>query len=291
MKRPVGGDTTERYRSWLFSPGSAPDRCLKALRAGADQVVWDLEDGVAPGDKATARTAVMTLIKTASSMGQVPWIRINPPHTAEGQRDLDALDRLNAGERRIMVAKAERAAVDHLTPRGWRGPFLLLIESARGLWDLRADWTAAPPDIRLAFGTLDYQADMGLSAGPDQEELAAARHELALASRRWGWPPPIDGVVPEYSDDAAVLRAARRARAMGFDGMMAIHPRQVPLIHRAFTPTADELAWARTILARWEQSTKGVQAVADTMVDRPVVERARRILAHNDGTEEQVHDS
>jgi citrate lyase beta subunit len=281
----------ERHRSWLFSPASAPDRCLKALRAGADQVVWDLEDGVAPGDKEAARVAVIQLLQSAPPTVGMPWIRINPPHTPEGGRDLDALERLPADRRRIMVAKADRAAVDHLLARGWRGPFLLLIESARGLWDLRADWTAAPPDIRLAFGTLDYQADLGLDPGPDQEELHAARHELVLASRRWGWPPPIDGVVPEYGDEAAVLKAAGRAKKMGFDGMMAIHPRQVPLIHRAFAPTADEVGWAHRILSRWETSTKGVQAVADTMVDRPLVERARRILAHADVSEEPSHDS
>jgi citrate lyase subunit beta/citryl-CoA lyase len=268
----------ERARSWLFAPASRPDRCRKALHAGADQVIWDLEDGVAPSEKGEARAAAVRLLGTLTPGDPVPWIRVNRLDTPLGEADLDAL-RSGPAPLRLVVPKADLETAERLRAIGVAGPLLLLIETARGLWDLRHPaWERVAGPLRLAFGALDYRLDLGLGDGPNEEELLAARHELVLASRRWGWPPPVDGIVADFGDLTQVAEAAARARRLGFAGMLAIHPRQLSAIHHSFRPTAEEIAWATRVVGEVTADDGRAVRVGSLMVDRPVLDRARRIL-------------
>jgi citrate lyase subunit beta/citryl-CoA lyase len=278
----------ERTRSWLFAPADRPDRCLKALAGAADQVIWDLEDAVAPEAKEEARRTVRELLRQTAGEPRVPWIRVNGLFTPWGPEDLLSLqDAVSDARARWLVPKADARTVGRL--EAWRregkvrGQWLLLVETARGLDDLaRAErpWLAGDA-VRLAFGALDYQADLGAGpVGPDEAELAVPRHLMARRSRVFGWPAPIDAVYPGYRDPEGLRAAAERARRFGFAGKMVIHPDQIGPVHEAFTPTAEERAWAERVLAA--SRAGGVATVDGAMVDRPVVERARQILAFFD---------
>ena len=153
-------------------------------------------------------------------------------------------------------------------------PIIALIETARGLADARQ--IAAHPDVsRLAFGSIDYCADLGLAH--TREALLAARSELVLAARLAGQIPPLDGVTTAIDDAALITDDARNARDLGFGGKLAIHPRQIAALLAGFRPDAAEIAWARKILA----SGDGAAAVDGSMVDEPVRLRARSILSRS----------
>lgn len=277
--------TTERYRSWLFAPADAPDRCRKAYDSGADQVIWDLEDGVASERKDQARASLLTLLDEVPKGGRRPWVRVNSLGTDRGQEDLRLLtSRVPEGRRRIVLPKADLQAFTSVPPSLGGDEWLLLIERADALMDLldgpplpQAD---DPPSVRLAFGPLDYQLDLGGSTGGDEAELLVPRSLIVLASRRRGLPPPIDGIWTAVDDTEGLAASAGRARRLGFAGKLAIHPRQLTTLHQAFTPSEREVAWARRVVTEAEA---GAVLVDGEMVDRPALERARRILADIDG--------
>jgi citrate lyase subunit beta/citryl-CoA lyase len=148
------------------------------------------------------------------------------------------------------------------------------VETARGVLAAEA-LAACPPVARLAFGTLDYALDLGLSG--DALGLDAAASRLALASRAADLPPPVAGVTPDIDDEAQLLGDLARARAHGFGAKLCIHPKQVAPIHAALRPTAAELDWARRVLAAADTGDGALQ-LDGRMIDRPVVERARRLL-------------
>lgn len=268
-------------RSWLFSPADVPERCLKALAAGADQVIWDLEDGVAEEKKALARANLSELMAKAGE--EPPWIRINGVGSTWAEEDMALLWTLDHTPLKIVVPKADAHSVSRLAqwvserPRAVQ--WLWIIESAQGLWDVmhaEGPWMSEYGG-RLAFGALDYQTDLAGEVGPGEEEILMARSQIALASRVWGWPSPIDAVFPGISDTQGLDASARRARRLGFGGKMVIHPRQIPVVNKAFTPDDQEIQWARKVLA--EIGRAGVLNIGGQMIDRPLIERARQILA------------
>ena len=134
-----------------------------------------------------------------------------------------------------------------------------------------------PGVVRLAFGTIDFMLDMGLPNGGPALDIFRAR--IALASRVAGIAPPIDGVTTSFEDEGLVAQDARHALLLGFGAKLLIHPRQVAPAHRAMRPSPDELDWAREVLDLAARHPEGAAALRGTMVDRPVVERARRLLA------------
>jgi citrate lyase subunit beta/citryl-CoA lyase len=206
-------------------------------------------------------------------------VRINSPKQAIGQDDVQALWGYLGTHCGLVVPKADRATLEWLKARGVPGPWLLLVESARAIWELRqCDWTqVAEQPMRLAFGSLDYQEDLGIHAGPDEGELLPARIEVVTASRVWGLPAPIDGIYGQIHDAVGLAAFAQRSHRLGFAGMLAIHPAQLDGIHRAFAPAPEEVAWARRVLEAWQEH-QGAMTVDGMMVDKPVVDRARRIL-------------
>ena len=168
-----------------------------------------------------------------------------------------------------MLPKAESASDLARLPL----PSIPMIETARGMAALTGIGSA-PGVLRLAFGTLDFMADLGIPS--DGPALDVFRAQLTLASRVARLAPPIDGVTPAFDDPAPAEADTRRALAFGFSARLLIHPRQVEPVHRALRPTEAELAWAREVLAL---ATEGVGAHKGAMIDRPVVETARRFLA------------
>ncbi|MFJ8949730.1 HpcH/HpaI aldolase/citrate lyase family protein [Streptomyces sp. NPDC102381] len=257
--------------SWLFVPASRPDRFAKAAASGADAVIIDLEDAVAAGDKATARDHLRAAWPRDTDVPVA--VRVNGPRTVEFADDLAVCRALSPAA--VVLPKTESAAQVREAAEASGCRVLPLIETARGLVNL--DGIAAEPaSVRLLFGSIDLALDLGVS---DDRALDTARADLVRWSAANGRPAPVDGVTTAVRDADAVTRAAARARAWGFGGKLCIHPAQLPHVRTAFAPTEDELNWARRVLAAGHDAGHDAATTVDgEMIDRPVVERARRIL-------------
>jgi citrate lyase subunit beta / citryl-CoA lyase len=261
-------------RTYLFVPGDRPERFEKALASAADAVVVDLEDAVAPAAKPAAREAVAAFVAEAPERIVV---RVNDQATSWFEDDLAMLRAVQA--RTVMLPKAERAAtVARVLAVCPRIDVLALIESARGV--LAASALATAPGVqRLVFGTIDYALDMDL-----QGELATtlgldhAAAQLALASRAAGLLPPVAGVTDSLDDEAALRADFMRAMAHGFAAKLCIHPKQIAAVHGLLAPRADELAWAQRVLSAAEAAAGAAVQLDGRMIDKPVIERARRIV-------------
>ena len=268
--------------SYLFVPAIRLDRVEKARQSEADEVIVDLEDAVAEGDKAAAREAL-----DAIPSGRPVHVRVNARRTAHHEADLRAVAALGgraggAVLSAVVVPKVEApedvATVAAALPAGVA--VVALVESARGI--VGADAIAAAGAGRLLFGSADYVADIGARPGP--EVLAYPRSRLVVASRAAGLPAPVDG--PTLSiGDAGLLRAeAQAARALGMGGKLCIHPAQLAAVHEVFGSPADEVEWARNVLAAAADHGGGVFTFEGSMVDEPVLARARRLLAADSGS-------
>jgi citrate lyase subunit beta/citryl-CoA lyase len=258
-------------RSYLFVPGNRPDRFQVASDAGADVVVIDLEDAVAPSDKAVARQAAAGWLGAS----RPAYLRINGFDTEWFREDVSLLGL--PGLRGVMVAKAEDTdALDaiHLATSS-AVPVIPLIESARGLWDVMA-LASASGVVRLAFGAIDFQLDLGIDG--EREELLMARSQLVLASRVAGLLPPVDGVTMALDDAQALARDIAYARRLGFGGKLCVHPRQVAAINSGFRPSAAEVEWAHRVVTAAAEAGDNACRLDGKLVDRPVIARARAIL-------------
>lgn len=257
-------------RTFLFVPGTRPERFAKALAAGAHAVIIDLEDAVALADKETARAAVAS----ALPLPEPVLVRINAAGTPWFDDDLRLCR--NAGVGGIVLPKAEDAAVVERL-RAAVGPDVAiypLIETAQGLWNALAIARASGVR-RLLFGSIDFQVDLGVG----DDLLTHYRSQLVLVSRVAELPAPVDGVTTAIDDAAVLARDAARARSLGFGGKLCIHPKQVLLVNAAFRPSADEIAWAQRVVAADAAARGAAVAVDGKMVDRPVLLKAQQILA------------
>jgi citrate lyase subunit beta / citryl-CoA lyase len=261
----------EALRSMMFTPGNRPDLVAKAIRSGTDAVIVDLEDAVAPDKKvaarrvlgewlASARTTVVVRINSIDS----PWFR--------DDLALCALPAVSA----VMLPKAERAqdlaAVSESAPGK---PLLPLIETAAGFDGMRSVAQASHVE-RLVFGSIDFQLDLGISGEGD--ELLYFRSQIVLASRLANLAAPVDGVSTSIDDMQALQGDAERARRLGFGAKLCIHPGQVDIVNRSFSPSEVEVLWAQHVLDAAARSNGAAVAVDGKMVDRPVILRAQALL-------------
>jgi len=277
-------------RSVLFSPGDQPDLLRKAPEAGADTVVFDLEDAVAPERQADARSDVAAVLTDAPFDPPCEvCVRVNADVSAAAA-DLDAVladdPRLDA----VMVPKAESATdvgtlADLLAERGADLPVVALCESARGV--LCAEEIAATPAVdAVAFGAEDLSADVGATRTEGGEEVSHARQHVVLAAAA----ADVDAIDTVSTDIEATDRLAEETGAavqLGYDGKMAIYPAQVDVINEAFTPDPETVEWAQRVLkAREAADGRGVFRVDGEMIDAPLVPRAERVMErHRAGRE------
>jgi citrate lyase subunit beta/citryl-CoA lyase len=279
-------------RSYLFAPGNNDALLRKVFDGGADAVVLDLEDAVPPAEKAAARMQVARVLAQRPSDGcPAVWVRINDAEGDLWREDLAAavgpaltgvrLPKVEsvAAARRVEEALGRAEETAGLTPG--RIALALTLETARGV--LAAPDLAACPRVRhLTFGAADFAQDVGAEPGDDEAETLLARSLLVLAGRAAGIDPPVAAAYTRLQDDAGLARSSRSARRLGFFGRSCIHPRQVPIVHEAFTPRPEELARAREIVDAYAQaraSGSGVLTLPDgQFVDLPVVRRAQALL-------------
>ena len=265
-------------RSYLFVPGSRPERIGKAIAAGADAVIVDLEDAVAPDDKAAARHNLRApwpaLRAQADAAGVTLLVRVNGADTAYFGDDLAFCRDLAVAA--IVLPKADCAALEALRAVLSDITCYALLETAAGFRDLR-EVARAPGVIRLMFGSIDLMFD--LDVADDDAPLHHFRSELVLHSRAAGLPAPVDGVCTAIGDAQALAADTARARRFGFGAKLLIHPNQVAGVHAALAPSAEDVAWARRVVAQAAAANGAAIAVDGKMVDRPVLERAQRIAA------------
>lgn len=271
-------------RSVLFSPGDKPELLYKAAESGADTIVFDLEDAVAPARKQHAREAVSAVLCDPSFVpAPEVCVRVNGTDELETE-DIEAITAGDAQVDAVMIPNVESPddidrITDLLRDNGCVLPIIALCESAAGVLSA-AEIAATDPVSALGFGAEDLTADIGATRTEGDDEVSYARQHVVLAASAAGI-DAIDSPCTAITDTDRVADETALARRLGYDGKMAIHPDQVGMINEAFTPDSEDVAWAKKVLAAAEGAEahdRGVFRVDDEMIDAPLIERAERIL-------------
>jgi citrate lyase subunit beta/citryl-CoA lyase len=283
-------------RSFLFVPGDSPKKLEKALRAGADALIIDLEDSVAARQKGAARLTALAFLREQGGAGDRPalFVRINGFDTGLSEGDLDAV--MTAAPDGIMLPKAaggpdvmlldSRIAVRealHGMPNGGTHILAIATETAASIFTLGTYSGASPRLAGLAWGAEDLSADVGAlgvrSAGTWTEPFRLARNLCLFAAAAAGV-AAIDTVHTDFRDLKGLGKECDDAARDGFSGKLAIHPAQVPIINDAFTPAPDQVERAERIVAAFAgASDLGVTSLDGAMLDQPHLKAAQRLLA------------
>ena len=267
---------TAGIRTALFVPGTRPERFAKALAAGADAVIIDLEDAVEFSLKEQARDNISAFAK-ANPQAEF-MVRINGANTAWFDEDLALCERYPAISK-VMLPKAESAAqIQRVAAAGVA--VVPIIESAKGVLALN-EMAGCRGVERLSFGSLDLMLELGTTPDTDgaRQLLDHIRCQILISSAAHGLSAPLDGVHPDFSDTDGLARVAAYVRDMGFCGMLSIHPIQIPVINAVFATTEAELAWARRVVETADATQSSAFQQDGKMIDAPVIERARRLLS------------
>lgn len=280
-------------RSHLYVPGDKPEVLAKALGRGADALIVDLEDAVAPGSKEHARQVVASWLATLPIADDNPvevWIRINPG--AMGHDDLRAV--VSPAVRGIVAAKTESADElvtlhgvlteledKHEIAAGSIG-VVPLLESANAVLNTMSI-ASAPRVQRLQVGEADLRADIGVELGADQRELLYVRSQVVLISAAAGIDPPVGPVDTNFRDADALRESTLAVKRMGYLGRACIHPAQAAVVNEVFTPSAEDVAAAQDLIVRFDAAMAAGDGVCldanGRMVDEAVVRQARRVLS------------
>lgn len=286
-----------RMRSWLFAPGDSDRKMSKAIASAADIALLDLEDSVAPENKAAARAMVAEQIAASDHRARL-WVRINPLATPDCIADLAAILPSRPGG--VFLPKAEGAADitqlhHYLTaleaangiPQGRTAVAALVTETAAAMFrtgDYAGDYPGKARLVAMSWGAEDLSSALGASIQRGADGAYLHTYEMArslcLIGASAAGVAAIETVQPEFRDLGALEARARHVRAAGFRGMLAIHPAQVDPINAAFTPSAEELAHARAVVQAFaDHPGAGVVALDGAMLDRPHLALAQRLLA------------
>lgn len=269
-------------RSFLFVPASDPRKLAKALASGAEAVIVDLEDAVAASRKQEARTLLEQSFRSGAHDAGNIWVRVNGVTTPDWEEDLQCCHRI--GIANIVLPKTEGEGDVHLVLAKWNEwssasaatrplRLLPLIETALGVERAFEIASSDRAVARLALGAVDLSLDLGIPLSLEQDELLYVRSRIVIASRAARLPGPVDSVRLRIDDEEALVVEAMRAKAMGFSGKMAIHPKQIAGIHRVWEYDPSVLAKDRKIVEAFERAEQdGVAAIAvdGEMVDYPV---------------------
>jgi len=274
-------------RSLLYVPGNRERFFAKLATLHPDAVIFDLEDAVPPAEKAAARATVRGALPGVDRARMAAFVRINP----RDREDLDAV--VCAALDAIVVPKAE-SADDAAVVAGWLDEaelreglppnqirIVAILETARGALDAVRIATATPRLLALAFGSEDFSRDLGVERTPEGVETRYPRAHVALAAHAAGL-QAIDTPWTDIADPEGLRRETREARQLGYTGKQVIHPSQIDVVHAAFAPSAEEVAWAARVVEAYEAAVRegrGAIALDGKLLDVPMVERARRTLA------------
>lgn len=278
------------YRSFLFAPGNHARKVEKVFGCGADHVILDLEDAVAKAEKVATRPLVAEALKRPRSGGA--YVRVNAYNTEFCYGDAAAV--VGPGLDGIVFPMVESR--EQIVAFDWlvgglereRGlpvggiDIIPIIETAKGIANARAIAAAGTRVKRMAFGAGDYTLDMNMEWTLAESELEHARTEMVVASRAAGLEGPLDTVWVHIKDLDNLEKSSRRARQLGFQGKMCIYPPHVDVVNRVFTPTDEEVAFARRVVEAFEKAEKeGSSSIQldGFFIDYPIVYKARKTLA------------
>jgi citrate lyase subunit beta / citryl-CoA lyase len=275
-------------RSRLYLPGSEPKYFINAALHGPDAIILDLEDAVHPAEKDAARILVRNTLRAVDFSACERMVRINQlplgledlAEIIPASPDLILIPKV---ERPEQVAEVDRGVADLKSQCGIDRPIWLMpiIESALGIETAFAIATASSNLVALTVGLEDYTADLGVAKTPEGRESLYARTRLVNAAKAAGI-QAIDSVFSDVADMDALRRWAENSRALGFEGMGCIHPAQIAVVHESFAPSQAEIDKALKIVAAFEDAQQrglGVVSLGSKMIDPPVVERAKKLVA------------
>ena len=278
-------------RSLLFIPGNNPGMLMGADIHGADAVIFDLEDAVAPTEKDAARILVRNAMRAMPDLGVEVVVRVNPLATDFFIQDIQTMVPLHP--KLIMPTKVASAEdVAHISaavaaaeqangmPEGSIG-LLPLLETAQGIENAYAIAGSDPRVKGLLLGAEDLSSDLQAIRSKQGAEILYARGRIVMAARAAGV-EVYDTPFTDVNDAEGMAEDARLARALGFSGKAVISPRHVEAVNTAFTPTQDEIIYAREVMlaiAEAQQQGRGAISLRGKMVDKPIVDRAQRVLA------------
>ena len=263
---------TSISRSFLFVPGDRPERFDKAAASGANDIILDLEDAVSMEAKPKAREAVQTwLIQTK----RPALVRINSANTPWFEDDLSMIADVQQANAAVMLPKADARSLAHVVAQLPGRRVIALIETVAAYLDLKEICSIKGIE-QLAFGSVDFSTESGIA--DEDHALDSVRVQIVLESARAGLLPPIDGVSVNFSDAELIMQDTRRSLQLGFGAKLCIHPAQVGPVNAAFEPSAAEVDWARRVLAAFGASAGAATAVDGKMIDKPLVDKAQRIM-------------
>ncbi|MGI9522404.1 MAG: HpcH/HpaI aldolase/citrate lyase family protein [Hyphomicrobiaceae bacterium] len=276
-------------RTFLFAPGNHPSKLEKVFKTGADAVILDLEDAVAQSEKVATRSLVVKALQLPRCCRG--YVRVNALETEFAFEDIQAI--VTEGVDGIVLPKVECASdiqmIDWIVSNLERQchlpvgkiDLMPIIETGRGLANVREICGAGGRMRRVSFGAGDYTRDMAMDWTKDENELAHARAEIALASRLGNLEPPIDTVFIYIREADAFRASATQARSFGYQGKLCIHPNQVLLANTVFSPTDEEVSWSREVITAFTEAEASGSAsiqIDGHFVDYPIFKKAERIV-------------
>jgi citrate lyase subunit beta/citryl-CoA lyase len=282
-------------RTILFVPGNKEKMVMKSLEVGADALVWDLEDAVALSEKDLARATLSKALQNCAPINKPIYVRINSIGANMLQDDLSSV--VYAGLCGVMLSKAECPSqvrdLDQALTRWEKDRGLAagkveihcILETCLGVVNAYPIASASARVSGVSFGAEDFTLDLGTSRTREGLELAHARGAIAVAAGA-AKVTAIDTVFSDLNDEEGLLRECQVARQLGYKGKFAIHPKQIEIINRAFSPSENELVYAEKVVQAFnkaQEANLGVITVDGKMVDPPVVERARQLLRFKTG--------
>lgn len=287
-------NATPLWRSMLYVPATSERFVERAHERGADAIKIDLEDAVAPAEKPRARTLVRDVARAVSRGGADVLVRINRP-LRMAIADIEAsiwpevdglvLPKVDSADHVGFLCEAIGELEEERGVAPGRTRLMVLVETPRGYANVRAIAASTPRLAAIALGQEDFAAEMGM-AEPDGLQLLSFYQGVQVAAREAGVIPiGYPGSIAEFTDLDLFRSNALLARKLGFDGGACIHPRQVPILNEAFTPTAAEIARAEAMVAAYDAAMAagdGAAAFEGKMIDVPVVARAERVLSIRD---------
>ena len=281
----------ELIRSLVFVPGNRANMLERARSFEADIIMVDLEDSVPPGEKVNARDMAREWVPALHSEGKRVMVRVNSLDTGLTRAELETV--VSPALYGVSLGKVESVR-DVRTLDGLLAPLeasegmeagslrvIPWIETAKAAWDARAIAGSSRRVVAIAFGAEDFTNDMGIERSDTGEEVAVPRAWVPVAARA-AEVSALDSPFVRFRDPDALREDARRARSMGYTGKFAIHPAQLEIINETFSPSAEELEYARRVMEAWdaaESGGRGSLALDGRMVDVPVVKRAQNLLA------------
>lgn len=281
----------ELIRSLIFVPGNRANMLERARSFDADVIMVDLEDSVPPGEKAAARDMAREWVPALRAEGKRVMVRVNSLDTGLTRAELEAV--VSPSLHGVSLGKVESVR-DVRTLDGLLSPLeaaadievgslrvIPWIETAKAMWDARAIAECSRRVAAIAFGAEDFTNDMGIERTDTGEEVAVPRSWVPVAARAAGV-AALDSPFVRFRDPDALREDARRVRRMGYNGKFAIHPAQLEIINETFSPSAEEIEYARRVVEAWEAAEatgRGSLALDGRMVDVPVVKRAQNLLA------------